>query len=122
MLTPVSGSPPRIGATARVTLANVPSNVVFVAFGLSNTAWGAVSLPLSLARFGMPGCDLLQSAEASLSATMTGASTASYSLSLPNLASLIGLVVYLQGWAVAPSANAGNTIVSNGVDWLIGNN
>jgi len=27
----------------------------------------------------------------------------------------------LQGWAVAPGANAGNTIVSNGLEWGIGN-
>jgi hypothetical protein len=121
-LVPVVGSLPRIGTTPQVTLANVPSNIVFVALGSSSTALGPVSLPLSLAQFGMPGCDLLQSSEVSLPATLTGATTASYSLQLPNLGALIGFVVYLQGWAVAPGANAGNTIVSNGAQWLIGNN
>lgn len=36
-------------------------------------------------------------------------------------AGLIGLHVHLQGWASAPGANASNTIVSNGVEWVIGN-
>jgi hypothetical protein len=41
-------------------------------------------------------------------------------LPLPNWSGLIGLHLYLQGWANAPGVNAGNTIVSNGIDWLIG--
>ena len=47
--------------------------------------------------------------------------TATFSLPLPNTAGLIGLHLYLQGWAYAPGANAGDMIVSNGVEWLIGN-
>jgi len=41
-------------------------------------------------------------------------------LPLPTWAGLIGLEIYLQGWANAPGANPGNTIVSNGVEWVIG--
>jgi hypothetical protein len=51
---------------------------------------------------------------------MGACGTATYSLPLPNWSGLIGLHLYLQGWANAPGVNAGNTIVSNGIDWLIG--
>jgi hypothetical protein len=119
-LAPVT--PPRINTTAQVTLSNVPSSLAFVAFGWSATALGTASLPLSLAPFGMPGCDLLQSVDANLLAAITGPGSASCSLSLPNSAVLIGLILYLQGWAPAPGANPGNTIVSNGVYWSVGNN
>jgi hypothetical protein len=124
-LTPVSGSPPRIGTTARVAVANVPSNIAFVALGTSRTARGTASLPMSLAQFGLPGCDLLQSADAILPAVMTGPTAADFSSPLPNLGALIGMPVYLQGWAISASADANNwasSIVSNGVHWLLGNN
>ena len=70
----------------------------------------------------MPGCSLLQSTESgSLPAVFNGPGTAIYSLALPNWAALIGLPVYLQAWASAPGANTANVIVSNGVEWVIGN-
>ena len=70
----------------------------------------------------MPGCDLLQSAESGLlPITITGPGTAVFAQPLPNVSSLIGLHVYLQGWAYAPGVNPGHTIVSNGIEWAIGN-
>jgi hypothetical protein len=112
---------PIIGETAHATLTNVPSQVAFVALGWSRTTAGAFSLPLSLAFFGMPGCDLLQSAEVAADpANIMTTGIADYALPIPNFAGLIGLVVHLQGWAVAPGMNAGNTIVSNGLTWGIG--
>jgi len=47
--------------------------------------------------------------------------TATYSLPMPNITGLIGLHVYLQSWAFAPGGNPGQTIVSNGIEWVIGN-
>lgn len=119
-LSPVLGAGPTIGSTARCTMANVPSTLAFVALGWSRSSFGAFALPLTLAGFGMPGCTLLQSSDApSEAVSATGPSTATYSLALPNMSGLIGLRLYLQGWAFAPGANAGNTIVSNGVEWRI---
>ena len=117
-----ASAPPTIGAVAQVDLANVPTPFAFLAVGWSNTFWGQQPLPLSLAGVGMPGCFLLQSAEVvGLVATSTGVATATYSWPLPNLGSLIGLRVYLQGLALAPGYNPANLIVSNGLEWVLGN-
>jgi hypothetical protein len=65
--------------------------------------------------------DLLQSSEVlGLPAPITGPGAATFSVALPNIPGLVGLRVYLQGWASAPGVNAGNTITSNGVEWTIG--
>lgn len=120
-LSPVLAAPPRVGTTAQVSITNVPAGFSGVALGWSNTALGPFTLPLPLGGYGMPGCSLLQSADAMAQATMTGASTASYSLPLPNWTTLVGLRIYLQAWAPAPGANPGNVIVSNGLVWGIGN-
>jgi len=122
-LAPVANARPVIGTTGQAALTNIPSPpaIAFVALGWSRTTSGFFSLPLSLAGFGMPGCDLLQSAEAAANpTTATGPGTATFSLPLPGITGLIGLHLYLQGWAVAPGTNSGNTIVSNGIHWYIG--
>ncbi|MEC7583116.1 MAG: hypothetical protein VYE77_02250, partial [Planctomycetota bacterium] len=123
-LAPVSGAGPIIGTTAQASLTNVPTppSIAFVALGWSTTTTGAFPLPLPLDTFGMPGCFLLQSSEAAAEpTTITGPGTATFSLPLPGITGLIGVQLYLQGWAVAPGANPSGTIVSNGVSWLIGN-
>ena len=122
-LTPQANARPVIGAVARAALTNIPSQpgISFVALGWSRTTSGGFALPLSLAGFGMPGCDLLTSAETpAVPTTPTGPGTANLNIPLPNNTSLVGLDVYLQGWAVAPGTNPGNTVVSNGVHWGIG--
>ncbi len=120
-LTISPGALPRINTTAQALLTNIPSSLAFVCLGWSNTTTGIFALPLSLAPFGLPGCLLQQSAEGgSLPVTPTGVGTATFSVQLPNNTDLLGLLVYLQGWAIAPGYNPGNAIVSNGVAWLIG--
>lgn len=117
----IPSSPPSIGTTVLAALSNVPSPLAFVSLGLSNTTYGPFTLPVTLASIGMPGCDLLQSANVvGEPATSIGPGTASYSFAIPNNAALIGMHVYLQGWAWAPGTNAANIIVSNGLDWQIG--
>jgi hypothetical protein len=53
--------------------------------------------------------------------TFTGTSTARFALPIPNESSLIDLDLHLQAWSFAPGYNQGNTIVSGGVSWGIGN-
>ena len=123
-IAPATGALPVVGTTAVTEMDNIPpaSLGAFVAIGWSNALAGPFPLPFSMAQYGMPGCDLLQSAEIAASpAAATGPVTASYSLSIPNLADLIGAHLYLQGWANAPGENAGNMILSNGLAWTIGN-
>lgn len=118
----VSNARPVISTTAQVAMSNVPSSIAFVALGWSRSMAGPFALPFPLVLYGMPGCYLLQSAEsAGQPVTFTGASTAAFGLALPSWSGLIGLHVFLQGWAYAPGVNAGHTIVSNGVEWVIGN-
>lgn len=120
-LSPVASARPVVGATAQAAVASVPSSLAFVSLGWSRTALGQFPLPLTLAGYGMPGCSLLQSSEAAAQpATITGPGTATYSLALPNWSGLLGLRVYLQGWAPAPGANPAGVIVSNGLEWQIG--
>jgi len=119
-LTPEALAPPVIGSTAQVVLTNIPSSLAFMALGWSNVSVGGIPLPLPLGSYGMPGCELLQSAEAPADPVQfTGPDTATYSLPLPNWSSLIGVRLYLQGWAAAPGYNAANIIFSNGVEWVI---
>jgi hypothetical protein len=115
---------PSIGTNAEALLDNIPASpsLAFVALGWSRTMAGQRTLPYSLAVYGMPGCQLLQSAEVAAQ-PMLGyihIGTAVYNVYIPNNVSLLGLHVYLQGWADAPWANPGNTIVSNGLEWIVG--
>jgi hypothetical protein len=120
-LSPVANARPAINTVAQASLHNIPSTQAFVALGWSRTMFESHPLPYLLAGYGMTGCYLLHSADTTAQpVTFTSPADANYSLPVPNWAGLIGLHVYLQGWAYAPGANAGNVIVSNGLDWRIG--
>jgi hypothetical protein len=121
-LSPVASARPLINTAAQAALTNIPSSLAFVALGWSRTIAGPFPLPFTLAGYGMLGCDLLQSAEfAALPVTFTGTDSALFSVPVPNIGGLMGLHLYLQAWAVAPGANPGDKIVSNGIEWAIGN-
>lgn len=121
VLSPLATARPTIHSSAVVELSNIPSPAAFVSLGWSRANAGTQPLPVPLAYFGMPGCSLLQSAEANAEpVTFTGPATGTYSLTVPNWPGLIGLKIYLQGWADAPGANPGGLVVSNGIEWVIG--
>ena len=124
----VPAAPPILGATGSASIAGVPSTgfpfpIGGVSLGFSDALLGgAAVLPLSLAPLGMPGCHLLHSNEVTLSATLSGVPGVwDFALAIPNDTSLLQLHVYLQAIAAAPGANTAQLIVSNGIDWLIGN-
>lgn len=120
-LVPTPAARPVVGATAQVTLTSIPASLAFMEIGWSNVALGSFALPVSLAAYGLPGCYLLQSAESgALSVQVSGSGVATFSLPLPGWSGLIGLHLYLQAWAPAPGQNAAATILSNGIDWRIG--
>lgn len=119
---PVAGSGPTLNMTASASIENAPTPLTFVAVGWSNQYFGAFALPVSLVSIGMPGCELLQSTEiVGAFAPSTGPTTAAFSLPIPNVGGLIGAHVYGQAWAFAPGANPANIVISNGLDWRIGN-
>lgn len=121
-LQPVAIGRPLLGATGRAQIIQAPSQFAGVAIGWSDQWAGALQLPADLGWAGMPGCDLLQSADVGTFVAMpAGGSTLSFGLSLPNLQALLGMTVFLQAYAVAPGQNATGFVVSNGVVWTFGN-
>lgn len=121
-LSPDPLKPPISGQTAGATIANSPTPIGAVMIGLSNQSYGPFSLPVTLAGIGMPGCELLQSADImGFPVTPLSPTTMAFSAFLAPTPSLVGLHVYLQAYVLAPSANALGILVSNGIDWLVGN-
>jgi len=114
---------PILGTTPRATIPNAPAALAFVAMGSNRTSFAGLPIPVSLASYGMPGCDLLQSADlgAVFGTTAAGASGLQFQLPLANVPALLGLQLFLQAWAPAPGANAAGVIVSNGLEWRLGN-
>ncbi|MGB3970091.1 MAG: hypothetical protein WBO45_25370 [Planctomycetota bacterium] len=121
-LVPDANGRPLLGQVASATIVNAPTPVAAVAMGGSNQFFGPFALPVTLAGIGMPGCDLQQSADVlGLGTSPLTPSTLSFSLAIPNVVSLLGVHVYLQAYAFAPGVNPLQIIVSNGIDWLLGN-
>jgi hypothetical protein len=120
-LSQVLSSQPRLNSTAVARVTNLPSPVGVMAVGFSKQFYGPFLLPLVLNGLGMPGCQLLHSADVfGESLAFLSSTTANYSLAIPNTQSLVGAHVYLQAFAVAPGMNAREIIASNGLDWNIG--
>ena len=121
--TPRAGQRPLLGSAQTTDLGAVPGSLAFVAIGLSASAAGSVPLPLPLAPFGLPGCTLLQDCALDFAAptVAVGASAATHTLSVPSQPWCLGLTVYLQPFAPAPSANAAGLVVGNAVAYQFGN-
>jgi hypothetical protein len=118
---PDVAAPPLLGQVASATIVGAPTPAAFVSIGSNNQAYGPFSLPVTLASIGMLGCDLYQSADVLGLATNSISQTArSFALPIPNSQSLIGLHVYMQAYAFAPGVNPLNVIISNAIDWRLG--
>ncbi len=114
------GPLPRIGGTFNVILSSLPANnPAFLILGLSNTQWFPLSLPMSLAPFGAPGCSLLVSGDYSIGVLNT-TGTVTQAFRIPLDLNLVGLHIYFQGYVQDPGANAFGVAVSNGLDITIG--
>jgi len=101
-----ASAPPRLGATSTITFGNLPASSLAIALiGFSNTASSFGPLPIDLVGFGAPGCFGRVSADATR--FLLGSSgSASFDFATPNLASLMGLVLFTQGFALDPTLNA----------------
>jgi len=122
VLTFTPGASPVLGTTATADIANANSLFTAVAVGWSNTSAASVPLPADLTPVGMPGCYLLQSNDIlGLSTTATSPTIYQFSAGIPSVTSLLGNHLYLQAYSFAPGANPLQIVVSNGIDWLIGN-
>ncbi|MCA8954344.1 MAG: hypothetical protein KDE27_32855 [Planctomycetes bacterium] len=112
---------PRIGVPVVVTVTNVPAAAVTsVVFGISDTIWGGVPLPRSLAAFGMPGCTQFISAEIAVSGLAAGGSF-QYALGLPPDPAFVGTSFFSQAIVADAAANQGGAVVTNAVRCELGN-
>ncbi len=118
----LSASPrPRIGGTFDVTGSNLPQGAslpTFLVIGISNSSWNGTPLPLDLTIIGAPGCNLLASFDVVVPA---GNGSLAVKVPMPTDPKLIGVKFYMQGYAIFPSANAANLILTNGIEGMAGN-
>ena len=122
VFTPTSTAITGQSITGEVT--NTPTPLCLVAFGSSDTTVNGVPvLPFDLGAIGMPGCTLYQSTDIFGFGTTGsfGTGQASFTLGVPSNSALWGQHVYFQAVSYAPGANALDTISSNGIDFLVGN-
>ncbi|HLQ39260.1 MAG TPA: hypothetical protein VK348_15735, partial [Planctomycetota bacterium] len=114
-------APARIGQQMGwVGTSLLPNALTFLAIGFSNTIWSGGALPFDLAPFGMPGCPLLVSPDATLLTTASAAGDARIDMTLPANATLIGAVVYGQLVEQDPARNATGLAVSAGARVVLG--
>ncbi len=104
---------PLIGTTINLDSANLPPNTV-----LGGVSIGFSQINLPLAPLGAPGCFSLTNGN--LTTLRLGASS-SVALPIPNDANILGVSVYLQTAAIAPSTNALGVVTSNGLQLTLGN-
>lgn len=97
---------PGLGRDLAADLVDAPSafTLGFAVYGLSNTAWYYVPLPLELGFYGMPGCRQYTD----IVATATFGPQARIEGNVPNAAALSGLRFYVQ--AVVPDPAAPNVV------------
>ena len=81
----------------------------------------ALWITYALSGVGMPGCYLLQSNDViGLPITPVTASTFQFAVPIPSSLPLLAQYFYLQAYAFAPGANAAQVILSNGIQWAVG--
>lgn len=114
--------PARVGRTLTLTatglLAGQPG--AWVALGLSDTAWSGGALPYPLDGFGMTGCTLQTSVEATLMAPVSGAGEAQWSLPMPAAPNLLGLPLFAQAFGAEPGANPAGFVTSRPLAMTLG--
>lgn len=114
---------PILGLVGSAILHHAPTYIAGIVIGFSKQSVGGAALPLSLTNLGMPGCDLLSSADLTgFVMTPVATSTLQFETALPFAVNLIGSHLYLQAFVIDPGENALQLIASNGIDWVLGDN
>lgn len=107
------GELPYTGGPFTVGFANLPGTLAFAALGFSATAWNGVPLPLDMAAFGYPGCELLVAAESVVVLPVT-AGVATRTLVLPAEPTLVGVPFFAQALAFDPAGPLGLAMTPGG--------
>lgn len=118
--TPQPNGAPILAATARALIRNAPTPVFAVTAGFNTATIGQFPLPLPLDGFGMTGCVLRHSADILGLPVSPVAGGLEFALPIPNQIALLGQFVRLQAYGYAPGQNLAEIIVSNRLDWRIG--
>lgn len=111
---------PWLGDTFRLVAEGLAPGAPAALFGLglSNSLWGAATLPIDLSAQGMPGCQLGVAWDASQLATAVG-SRAEHGVTIPNVAALLGVAFSAQvlgaDRAVVPAGVGMSTVVRSQV-------
>lgn len=95
-------SPPRLGGTLRVEVDHLPLDTAFFFTGLSRTTSPIGPLPMPLASFGMPGCNLLASPDVATLIIGSG-NRAVHQLAVPWALSLAGTRLFQQALVLDPA-------------------
>ena len=100
----------------------MPAASAYAALGLSNLTIGAFPLPLDLSSYGLTGCLLWADAMfgAHWPTVPTGPGSAAFDFTIPNSSVLVGVTLFVQAWSPAPGVNPAGVVVSNGLEWQIG--
>jgi hypothetical protein len=101
------------------TVGNLPLSVAIVTMGFSDTTFGPYALPLDLGFLGMPNC-ILRSAPETIVFVPGAGGSATFSLAVPNLNSMRGLVFFQQAAAIDPAANPLGVTLTNAVRGVVG--
>lgn len=111
----------RVAEALGVDLVNLPPFApAFGVLGLNDSTWSGNALPMSLAPFGMPGCSLFVSADATRPLPTGSSATVRWVEPLPFLPQLLGVDVFGQAFVLDPSANAIGMTMSNASRATIG--
>lgn len=112
---------PLLGASFVATTAPVPAGgVCFQSLGFSSQWAGTAQLPIDLTGLGMPGCLLYHDLLSTGLPCALGGNVAQYTVTVPDLPFLAGLVVYLQGFVLAPGVNPAGVLTSNALAVTLG--
>lgn len=107
---------PQLGKTLNFEFSSMGATRAAVFFlGVDAQRFGQLALPLELTGFGFPNCYLAQAPLVSAVLQSRADGTASVPFAYPSLASLSGVPLYWQALTLAPGANPGGALWTNGL-------
>lgn len=113
--------PPRLGQNINFAIGSGQSVFpgLFIV-GLDGTQWAGFPTPVDLGLLGAPGCRFYSSSDVISQVTFNASGVATVGLSVPNLPTLSGVELFVQGGALSPGANALSVIFSGAGKGVIG--
>lgn len=108
-----------LGQTLSVDAANLVGPFAILSMGFDDQTYNSSPLPLALAAYGMPGCNLNIDAAASLIVPAVN-NRATVTIPIPNHPALVDMPFYQQAFALVPGANPLGMLASDSVRGTVG--